>query len=166
MVRFDHYFITFSEDDQIPAPVSGADEETIRSALKAMGFELPEEAVFEELEKGEYQFEVTMLETGEGIVNGIFVCEYYGEKGVGRITDHLITCTPYKAFPAISQQEAYDKIVNGEFNYGGNGQVDIQIESCSLVYCFDSKGYYQPNYQFRCVINETESTITIPAINR
>ena len=105
-----------------------------------------------------------MLETGDAIVNGTFACSYYGENGIGRLSDFLITCTPYKAYPAISEQEAYDKICNGEFRYFGNVQLVIQVESCSLVYCIDSKGYYQPNYRFECMINGEESEIMSHAI--
>ena len=39
----------------------------------------------------------------------------------------------------------------------------LPLRSCSLVYCIDSKGYYQPDYQFECVINGEESEIMIPA---
>lgn len=45
------------------------------------------------------------------------------------------TCTSYELYPTVSAQEAYDKIVNGEFEYGGNGRLEIQVESCSLRYC-------------------------------
>ncbi len=116
-------------------------------------------------ESGEYQFETAMSETEDSIVNGRFVCSYYGERGIGQVSDFLITCTPYKAYPAISEQEAYEKIVKGEFQFVGGEPLEIQVESCSLVYCIDSKGYYQPNYQFECVINGAESVIMIPAIN-
>ena len=156
--------VIFPSDDTISEPVTGAAEETIRSALKEMGFEIPKEALFKELEAGRYQFEIAMLETEDSIVNGTLVCSYYGENGIGEISNSLITCTPYKAYQAISEQEAYDKIVNGEFVYMGNKQLEIQVESCSLVYCIDSKGYYQPNYQFECAINGEESEIMIPAL--
>lgn len=156
--------VIFQEDNTISEPVIGANEETIRSALREMGFEIPEGVVFKELGSGKYQFQAAMLETGNSIVNGTFACSYYGENGIGRISNFLITCTPYKAYPAISEQEAYDKIVNGEFRYIGSIQLEIQVESCSLVYCIDSKGYYQPNYRFECVINGEESEIMIPAI--
>ena len=156
--------VLYPGNDTRPDPVSGADEETIRNALGEIGFEIPKGAVFKELESGEYQFQAAMLETGNSIVNGTFACSYYGENGIGEISNFLITCTPYKTYPAISEQEAYDKIVNGEFRYIGNIQLEIQVESCSLVYCIDSKGYYQPNYRFECMINGEESEIMIPAI--
>jgi glycopeptide antibiotics resistance protein len=144
--------------------VSGADEGTIRKALGAIGFEIPEEAVFRELESGDYQFEISMLETDEGVLNGTFACSYYGELGIGRGTNNLIACTPYKEYPVISEQEAYEKILQGEFKWSGSGQMEIQVESCSVEYCLDSKGFYQPNYQFACVINGEEGVIVIPAI--
>lgn len=156
--------VLFPQNDTGPDPVSGADEETIRSALKEMGFEIPKEAVFEELKSGKYQFKIDMSEIEDFVVDGTFVCSYYGEKGIGEISDLLITCTPFKEYPAISEQEAYDKIVNGEFRYFGDERLEIQVESCSLVYCIDSKGYYQPNYRFECVINGVEGKIMIPAI--
>ena len=158
--------VLYPDNDTRPDPVSGADEETIRNALGEIGFEIPEGAVFKELESGEYQFQASMLETEGAVINGTFACSYYGENGIGRLSDFLITCTPYKAYPAISEQEAYDKIVNGEFRYFGNVQLVIQVESCSLVYCIDSKGYYQPNYRFECMINGEESEIMIPAIKK
>ena len=172
--RLTCFDVIFPEDGVISDKVSGADEETIRNELNALGFEIPEEAVFQDLESGDYQFEIAISdampdetavpETAEPIVNGILSCSYYGENGIGEVSDRLITCTPYKAYPAISEQEAYNKIVNGEFRYLGDGPADIQIESCSLEYYLDSKGYYQPNYQFKCVINGAESLIIIPAI--
>ena len=156
--------VFLSEDGTLSDPVSGVDEETIRSALKEIGFEIPKEAVFEELKSGRYQFEIHMSEIGDSIINGTFACTYYGENGIGEISDFLITCTPFKAYPAISEQEAYDKIVSGEFAYIGNEQLEIQVKSCSLVYCIDSKGYYQPNYRFECVVNGKEGEIRIPAL--
>ena len=163
--RLTCFNVLFPEGGMISNPVSGADEETVQSALKEIGFDVPGEAVFKELESGDYQFEVAMSETEEGIINGTFGCSYYGERGIGNISNALIACTPYKAYPAISEQEAYEKIVNGEFQCFVNGPMEIQIESCSLVYCLDSKGYYQPNYQFECVINGYDSEIMIPAIS-
>ena len=162
--RLTCFNVLFPEGGTISEPVSGADEETIRSAFNEMGFEIPKEAVFKELGSGNYQFEIAMSETEEGIINGTLGCSYYGEKGIGDISNGLITCTPYKTYPAISEQEAYDKIVNGEFQYYVNGRLEIQIESCSLVYGLDSKGYYQPNYQFECVVYGKVGKIMIPAI--
>lgn len=159
-------FDVFSPGDHVvPEPVRGADEAEIRNALCAMGFEVPEDAGFRETESGTYQFEAAMCKTEEGIVNGTLTCKYYGEeKGIREIEDHLITGTSYKAYAAISEQEAYERIVGGEFTYGSNEYLEIQVGACSLAYVLDSKGYYQPNYRFECMINGEESHIMIPAL--
>lgn len=163
--RFTNFDVLFPDDHVRPEPVTGADEAKIRGALCAIGFQLPKGADFRELGDGAYQFEVAMSETDQGIVNGTLTCEYYGEgKGIGEISDQLIVCTPYKVYGAISEQEAYDQIVNGEFKAYGNEHLEIQVISCSLAYALDSKGYYQPNYQFECTVNGEERQIVIPAV--
>ena len=160
-----NFGVLYPDDHATPEPATGADEIEIRYALCAMGFEVPKEAAFRELEAGAYQFDAAMTDTDDGIVNGFLKCKYFGEKkGIGQISDNLITCTPYKNYVAISEQEAYERIVRGEFAYEGNAYLEIQVESCSLTYALDSKGYYQPNYEFKCTINEEESEIIIPAI--
>lgn len=164
-VEFTNYDVLYPEGNARPEPVSGADEAEIRKAVSDIGFEVPEETDFMERESGVYQFEAAMSETDEGIVNGTFTCRWYGEeKGVGKISDYLITGTPYKAYTAISEQEAYEKLVNGEFACGSDGELEIQVASCSLAYVLDSKGYYQPNYVFECTVNGKESQIMIPVL--
>lgn len=167
-LEFISFDVLYPEDHVMPEPAAGADEAEIRSALRTVGFEVPEEADFKELGSGIYQFDAAMAETDEGTVNGTFTCKYYGaEKGIGEISDHLITCRPYKTYAAISEQEAYNKMVNGEcifWIYGDNKDLEIQVASCSLAYALDSKGYYQPNYQFQCTVNGEEYQIMIPAI--
>lgn len=164
-LRLTNFDVLYPDDYVTPEPVTGADEIEIRNALCAMGFEVPKEAAFMELDAGVYQFNAAMTDTDNGVVSGFLKCKYFGEKkGIGQISDYLITCTPYKKYVAISEEEAYEKIVRGEFAYEGNAYLEIQVASCSLTYALDSKGYYQPNYEFKCTINGKESEIIIPAI--
>ncbi|MCM1044729.1 MAG: VanZ family protein [Candidatus Gastranaerophilales bacterium] len=165
-MQWTNYDVLFPDDHVSLEPVTGANETEIRDALYAIGFEVPQETVFKELSSGTYQFEAAAIpEKDTGGITGRFTCKYYGaEKGIGQISNNLMNCTPYKTYAAISEQEAYEKIVNGEFTYGSNEDLEIQVMSCSLIYALDSKGYYQPNYRFQCTINEKESQITIPAI--
>jgi hypothetical protein len=58
------------------------------------------------------------------------------------------------------------RILQGEFKWIGRGKMEIQVESCSVEFCLDSKRFYQPNCQFACVINEEEGVIVIPAIQK
>ncbi len=162
---FTDFDVAYSDDHGRQEPVTGAEEDEIREALCTMGFKVPEEADFRELESGTYLFEAAMAETDDGIVNGTLTCRYYGEeRGIGNVSDDLITCTPYGTFAAISEREAYEKIGKGEFAYTGNEELEIQVMSCSLAYTLDSKGYYQPNYRFECLLNGEESEIMIPAL--
>lgn len=159
--------VLYPESHATSEPVSGAGEDTIRNALGALGFAIPKEAQFSESEAGKYRFDVSMAKTEDGIINGVLTCSYYGaEKGIGEVSDHLITGAPYKSYKAISEQEALEKIKNGEFSYRGEASLEIQVLSCSLAYALDSKGYYQPNYQFECILNGEKSQILIPALKK
>ena len=68
----------------------------------------------------------------------------------------------------ISAQEAYSQIEDGNFEqYVPFQQGDVlHIEECELTYTYDTKGFYQPVYQFRGYINSTENpwTCQIPAL--
>jgi glycopeptide antibiotics resistance protein len=156
--------ILFPENGAESEPVKGATEKLIRNALGTMGFEVPEGAVFSEGDNGNYRFKVSMQKTDTGIVDGTFSCTYYGENKIGTITNKLMTCQAYKMYPAISEQEAFEKIARGEFSYYGNEELDIQVESGSIAYCMDSKGYYQPVWQFACVINGESGELAVPAL--
>lgn len=105
-----------------------------------------------------------MVESDRGLLDGAIECQYYGKYGIGQLTNQVLSASFYKEFDAISEQEAYQKLVDGEFQYLGHENLTIQIESCSIVYCIDSKGYYQPNYRFQCIINGKEDEIIIPAL--
>lgn len=155
--------LSLHEEASRPQPISGADEKTIRALLENFGFIVPEDCEFESSNRGEYCFTASMIETENGILNGRLVCTYYGNQEIGDIDNNILTCTPYKEYTAISEQEAYEKIKNGEFRYFGNETLDIEIKSCTLIYTIDSKGYYQPTYQFECSLNGKESEILIPA---
>jgi hypothetical protein len=106
-----------------------------------------------------------MIESDNEIKNGSLTCYYYGTEGIGEVDNYIISCKPRKEYEIISELDAYNKIKNGEFSlYAGNEELNIQIESCGIVYIIDSKGYYQPNYKFACTINDEESEIQIPAL--
>ena len=62
----------------------------------------------------------------------------------------------------ISEEEAYDQILDGKFHWYGEEPGELILGDVSLVYQIDSKGFYQPVYSFQ-VSGDTESTILIPA---
>lgn len=145
-------------------PIIGADESVVKEAVNKLGIAIPEESEFKEIDSGVYKFTMDMIETKDGLLNGMIQCRYYGEYGIGQLTNQILNASFYKKFDAISEQEAYKKIVDGKFLYMGHENLTIQVDSCSIVYCIDSKGFYQPNYCFKCNINGKEDEIIIPAL--
>jgi glycopeptide antibiotics resistance protein len=74
-----------------------------------------------------------------------------------------------KSVELLSPAAAYRQIEQGNFSldeplsYGDT----LSIVDCTLSYCLDSKGYYQPTYDFSAVINQQEEpvTLTVPALS-
>lgn len=68
----------------------------------------------------------------------------------------------------ISQQEAYEALLNGEFSlYNPLQKGDtLTVTDVRLDSTYDTKGYYQPVYVFNGNVNDPDSTveILIPAI--
>ena len=154
----------YPDTGTLPEPKEGVTEDVIREAVNKLGIEIPDDSKFAETGSGIYKFTVDMVESDRGLLDGAIECQYYGEYGIGQLMNQVLSASFYKEFDAISEQEAYQKLVDGEFQYLGHENLTIQIESCSIVYCIDSKGYYQPNYCFQCNINGKEDEIIIPAL--
>ena len=68
----------------------------------------------------------------------------------------------------ISPKEAYQEIRKGNFEQFAPFQPDdvLHVESYEITYTYDTKGYYQPVYQFNGYINEKDNSWTcqIPAL--
>lgn len=145
-----------------------ADRAQVEELLEKAGVTLPKEAEFEELnDDGMYLFTVSMLPSGDKVLDGTVSVEIYADKTIGRLSYNVCDCEAYAAEQIISEQEAYDKLLNGEFNYyvGDEPIETIDIENVSLVYQMDSKAYYQPVYEFTGTINgEPDFIIDIPAV--
>lgn len=65
--------------------------------------------------------------------------------------------------PIISQQDAYEALVNGEFSLFTPLQKGdtLTVTDVRLTYEYDTKGYYQPVYKFTGFVNDPESTVEI-----
>lgn len=147
-------------------PISGADEQTIRKQIGALGITVPEDASFTDQGNGSYLFEAKMAVCADELVNGQLTCQYFGEAGIGILENDFVTCVPYKDYPVISEGEALQQIADGKFQtqYFQDEILDIRIEGIDVKYEIDSKSFYQPNYRFQCTINGQETAILLPAI--
>jgi len=138
-------------------------KEEILIALNKIGIQIPENSIFEEKEE-RYYFNVNIF-TEDKIIEGTLNCTYYNEK-IKQVDNRIITYKKIKEKTIISEKEAYQKILNGEFQYEPQiGKINnITIENLSLRYHLDSKGYYVPTYVFNVKINNESTHILIKAI--
>lgn len=162
-----NYSAMFPESNEARQPVSGASAEEIMEALELMGIPLPTEMnnqPFEELPNGRYRFTFESVQAEDGILDGIFSCQYYGEGQIGVISSEILHCTPKKEYPLLSEQEAFEELKKGNFFYPSEADLEIRVTSCALVYAVDSKGFLQPSYEFSGTINGVEGYVRIPAL--
>ena len=64
-----------------------------------------------------------------------------------------------------SPADAYEEVVRGNFYMYNDLQNDkLIVTDYELTYVYDSKGYYQPVYQFKGTVNGEEWSTQIPAL--
>lgn len=133
-----------------------ADETTIRNALEFYGISIPENAIFAYEKNGWHTFTVERTDNAQEI-SGTLRCQYTDENKLCEIQNHLIKQTPYKTERILSLIEAYEKLKNGEFSNNGYFEYyspqEVEIISCELEYQIDTKGFYQPVYAFKVVLD-------------
>ena len=76
----------------------------------------------------------------------------------------MVDLEPYMDMAAISENEAFEMIKQGKFRYYSNGNLNIEVDDSEIGYVVDSKGFYQPVYNFSCTINNQPTTIAIAAL--
>lgn len=147
--------------------VSGAAESEVREALESYGINPPAAALFEDRGDGVYAF-VLEQHMEDGIFyDGVLSCTYYDDGRMGKIDNRVVTGTPYKYFEVISEKEAYERLCAGEFAngfYAAGTALRGEIGAAQISYSVDSKGFYQPVYQFEAVVNEKACSFVIPAV--
>lgn len=151
----------------VPQPEANAGEEAVRDALRRYGIELLQQAAFSKEEPQFYEFDLSMEEADGHVYDGTLRCDYYDSGEISEISNNIKECTVYREFDAITEQEAYEKLCSGEFNFyvrQSGEELKIHITDCSLQYTIDSKGFYQPTYLFECEINGESTYLGIPAL--
>lgn len=145
----------------------GLKYEEVKALINEYGIELPENAQFKDDGEGNYSVTADMVEIDDILLNGQFTCTIEEDGNVSGFTNNIITYSKYKEYNVISQQEAYEKILNGEFkSYIIDENSKIEINDVKLSYEMDSKGFYQPVYEFSVKLKNDNSTILIPALQK
>lgn len=155
---------TFSEG-RLKEKTDGTQEE-ILEALNELGVEVPEGASFENQGEGNYLFTAEAVEKDGIIYDGHLSCTLMDDGSISQIYNKFYVCTAYKEFDVISEEEAFQKIKKGEFQfyYREKGKIVINIQDVSLGYKLDSKSFYQPVYLFDVIVDGNEFKIEIPAV--
>ena len=146
---------------------TGASREEIENGLQKLGIEIPKGAEFKEKENNQYIFEVNMERSENALIDGSLNCSYYEDGIVRRISNNIIKYEKVREKEVISKQEAYNKILQGKFQYDEYYLGDIKklvVEDITLGYALDSKGYYVPIYVFDVKINDRNTQIQIKAL--
>ena len=143
-------------------------EKTVREALTWYEIAIPDEAKFHYSDEWGYQFAVEGVTDGEFMYDGTLTCKNYQNGRFGDVDYDILQCEKYKEFTIISEQEAYQQICDGKFKaYNGrysDDELEITLGKVRIGYSVDSKGFYQPVYEFDAVMNGESYMIEIPAL--
>lgn len=162
-ISFTDFEVSFSDDPVVPD--ENADEKELRENMEALGFYLPEEAVFTNKGSGKYLFESNCVAVGDYVYDGNVNCSVTEGGLIQNLNYNIIKCTAYKEFPIISEEEAYERIAAGIFRYEPAYEPKhIIVNNIFLAYEVDSKGFYQPIYILECNIDGEDTRLYTPAI--
>lgn len=158
-------YTDFSSFDDETTHINASEDE-IKTKLKTFGIEIPEEAELVSHEEGQYEFTVDGIVSGDTMMDGSLQCSYYSDDTIKDIRNKLVVYKKVRDVTVISEREAYEEVTKGKFRYRMNGDkiVTIEINNISLDYTLDSKGYLQPVYVLKSIVNEEPHSIIIPAL--
>lgn len=160
---------TYYEGWDSPLTPAETDRETIEALLEEFSIGVPSRAEFSYLHSGRHLFMADRILEGETMVDGTLSCVYNDEGIITEIHNTLITCTYYGEAAILSPREACEKLLSGKFTSENEGVLradPVYIDSCTLSYTIDTKGFYQPVYLFALSAGNGEyaETVMIPAL--
>lgn len=158
-------FTNFSSFDEGIHKTNTA-ENSLKKELESFGITVVEQAVLSQLESGRYEWKVDQVKIDDQLINGVLTVDYYDDGTVKDINQQIVKYDKVNDIQIKSEKEAFDEILEGRFKYFLESERinEIQIEQVDLSYELDSKGFYQPVYEFTCFIDDESTTIIIPGI--
>lgn len=146
------------------------DREFIVKALEKYPLQIPDSAEFTAEGEGWHSFSVKQQIENGSLLDGTLRVRIAGDGTVRQIENGLLSYTYFKDVQILTPEEAYRRLLSGEFNDEGfferKQPKTVVIMSCTLEYRVDTKGFYQPVYVFE-VGSEDGSyrdRIVIPAL--
>ena len=134
----------------------------VKKIIEKEGISIPEQATFTQIDTGTYEFSIN-TNISQQYIQGYISVQINQDHSLSSLSYQINSYDIYKSYPIISEKQAFQYIKEGQFNQDWMLSLDneIIIHSIKLVYREDSKGYYQPVYQFGI---ENDQLIYIPAI--
>lgn len=150
----------FEEDIQR----TDTDESNLLNELNRFGITLPETAELYHLGLGEYEWKTHLYEEGNQLIDGTLYVEYFSDETIKTINQSMITYDKVTDKPIKTKQEAFNQLMDGSFKWFEGDIRKIEVKDVELAYFLDSKGFYQPVYSFKSIINGSDNEILIPAL--
>lgn len=146
--------------------MANASKEEVEEELQRYGINVPTNAVFSyDKKRGQYLFTMDMVIEDNKLIDGEIRCNYYEDKTIKYVNNDIITYDILPEKEIMSEQEAYQQILDGEFRGFIIDEIkSITIKGLELEYQIDSKGYFVPVYKFDVLLNGNKNTIYIKAI--
>lgn len=154
------WFIDYTNQEQ--TNYTKYDENQVRDILKDYGIIVPESSDFSCEQDGTYCFSDDLDIVEDNMIDGKLVCTITEKGEIKEYHNNIIYYNKYENVTCISEKEAYELIQQGKFLYSDSNEKSISIELVEVSYEMDSKGFFQPVYEFAAKGNE--ETIIIPAI--
>ncbi|MEN0642646.1 VanZ family protein [Alkalicoccobacillus gibsonii] len=140
------------------------DESNLLNELNRFGITLPETAELHHLGLGEYEWKTHLYEEGNSLIDGTLYVEYFSDKTIKTMNHSMITYNKVRDKPIKTKQQAFNQLMDGSFKWFEGDIRKIEVKDVELTYFLDSKGFYQPVYSFKSIINGSNNEILIPAL--
>ena len=113
------------------------------------------EADFKDNGDGNYSISLNMSKSKDVYLDGELTCTISKNNIVSSFNNNIISYKLYKEYDILSLKDAYNKILKGSFRLIDvlDKNSNIEITDASLIYELDSKGFYQPVYDFTANID-------------
>lgn len=158
--RYD--YLDFSSLDGID--LKDTDEKNLLNKLTNFGINIPTDSQFQQTETGSYEWTIRNDLENDQLLEGYISVNYYADDSIKNISNQLITYDKVKDVQIKREQEAFNELFDGKFLSYSQKINKIKIHDVELNYHLDSKGFYQPVYDFHSTVDGNETTIQIPAL--
>ena len=161
MMKYVNYGIT--EDYELDSV--NITYQKVKEDVEKFDLYVPEDGVLIQESDGWYSMDVYNRFVGDKMYGGTIRCNYTQDGRMKELQYQVLSSVEENQVEVISQEEAFDCIRQGKFISPCSELIDqlevLAVEEQSIL---DTKGFFQPVYQFTVKYDDGEGTITIPGM--